>query len=243
MTIATACPPRVSGRTDPELSTAPPSDPTRFIYPAYRAAPTEAHTDELPLNGSHQDVAYAFLCRRGVPVHTLLRGKHYQEPAQSSHASWRGPQGQGERLLQGEPHKPPQAPGDNQQERLQSPEGEDGIRDVDLPPRVPGGPRTLQETPKSSPQATSADVRVRCRFLEAWYTEERRVALPLAPVRGIVHRTSKRAAQLHIVFLVRGYREGLRGAPPRGNTCRNHQKMETGDQLRGTLHGQARGVP
>jgi hypothetical protein len=31
--------------------------PAGFIYGSYRAAPTEAHTDELPLNGSHQDVA------------------------------------------------------------------------------------------------------------------------------------------------------------------------------------------
>jgi hypothetical protein len=33
-------------------------DPPGFIYPSYRAAHTGAHTDELPLNGSHRDVAY-----------------------------------------------------------------------------------------------------------------------------------------------------------------------------------------
>jgi hypothetical protein len=33
-------------------------DPPGFIYGSYRAAPTGAHTDELPLNGSHRDVAY-----------------------------------------------------------------------------------------------------------------------------------------------------------------------------------------
>jgi hypothetical protein len=33
-------------------------DPPGFIYGSYRAAPTETHTDELPLNGSHRGVAY-----------------------------------------------------------------------------------------------------------------------------------------------------------------------------------------
>jgi hypothetical protein len=33
-------------------------DPSGFIYPTYRAAPTEADRHELPLKGSHQDGAY-----------------------------------------------------------------------------------------------------------------------------------------------------------------------------------------
>jgi hypothetical protein len=58
VSAAPACPPRVSGRTDPEIPSAPPTEPAGFIYPSYRAAEPEAHTDELPPNGSHQDVAY-----------------------------------------------------------------------------------------------------------------------------------------------------------------------------------------
>ena len=58
MSTATACPPRLSGRTASELPTAPPTEPAGFIYRSYRAAGTEAHTEGLPLKGSHQDVAY-----------------------------------------------------------------------------------------------------------------------------------------------------------------------------------------
>jgi hypothetical protein len=52
-----ACPPRVSGTIDPEIPTAPPSDPAGFIYPSYRAAVTQAHGDEPSLETSHQDIA------------------------------------------------------------------------------------------------------------------------------------------------------------------------------------------
>jgi hypothetical protein len=36
----------------------PPTDPTGFIYPTYRAAQTETQRDKPPLKDSHQDVAY-----------------------------------------------------------------------------------------------------------------------------------------------------------------------------------------
>src|SRR5688572_12908067 len=68
------------------------------------------------------------------------------------------------------------------------------------------------------------------------------MAFPSTPVRGAIYWTSKRAAPLHLFFLVRGYREGLRGAPTHGYTCRSRAEMETGDELRGALHGQTRGV-
>jgi hypothetical protein len=58
VSAATACPPRISGRTAPELPTAPPPDPAGFIYPSYRAAPTETHGDEFPPETSQQDVAH-----------------------------------------------------------------------------------------------------------------------------------------------------------------------------------------
>jgi hypothetical protein len=58
VSTATACPPCVSGKTDPEIPTAPPTDPAGFIYPSYRAALTEAHGDERHLETSHQDVAH-----------------------------------------------------------------------------------------------------------------------------------------------------------------------------------------
>ena len=57
MSTATACTPRVSGRTDPEIPTAPPTEPAGFIYPSYRAADTQAQRDECSLEPSHQDVA------------------------------------------------------------------------------------------------------------------------------------------------------------------------------------------
>jgi hypothetical protein len=47
-----------SGRHEPTLPCPPPTDPTGFIYPTYRAAQTETHRDKAPHKGSHQDVAY-----------------------------------------------------------------------------------------------------------------------------------------------------------------------------------------
>jgi hypothetical protein len=69
------------------------------------------------------------------------------------------------------------------------------------------------------------------------------MALPLAPIRRTFYLISRRAAPFHLFFLVRGHGGGLRGARPRGNQRRSREEMETGDQLRRALHGQARGVP
>jgi hypothetical protein len=46
------------GRHEPSISCPPPTDPTGFIYPTYRAAPTSTHRDKPPLKESHQGVAY-----------------------------------------------------------------------------------------------------------------------------------------------------------------------------------------
>jgi hypothetical protein len=58
MSAAMACASRVSGRTDPELSCAPPADPAGFIYGSYRAAGTEAHRDERSPETSRRGVAH-----------------------------------------------------------------------------------------------------------------------------------------------------------------------------------------
>src|SRR5215203_6044748 len=50
------CPP--VGRHQSDMLCAPPTNPTGFIYPSYRAAPTETHRDEASLKTSHQGVAY-----------------------------------------------------------------------------------------------------------------------------------------------------------------------------------------
>jgi hypothetical protein len=50
------CPP--VGRFQSSIPCSPPTDPTGFIYPSYRAAQTETQRDRLSLNSSHQGVAY-----------------------------------------------------------------------------------------------------------------------------------------------------------------------------------------
>jgi hypothetical protein len=55
VSIATACPPRVSGRTGPETLCEPSTDSPGFIYCSYRAAGTEAHREE---ETSRQSVAH-----------------------------------------------------------------------------------------------------------------------------------------------------------------------------------------
>jgi hypothetical protein len=55
MSAAMPCP---VGRPESAIPCSPPTDPTGFIYPSYRAAPTETHSDEASLKTSHQGVAY-----------------------------------------------------------------------------------------------------------------------------------------------------------------------------------------
>src|SRR5687767_3153418 len=50
--------PSPAGRQESAIPCSPPIDPTGFIYPTYRAAPTETQRDEASLKGSHQGVAY-----------------------------------------------------------------------------------------------------------------------------------------------------------------------------------------
>src|SRR5918993_6069917 len=46
------------GRHESAIPCSPPTDPTGFIYPTYRAAGTEASRDKPTLESSHQGVAY-----------------------------------------------------------------------------------------------------------------------------------------------------------------------------------------
>src|SRR5215212_8695742 len=50
------CPP--VGRPQSAIPCSPPSDPTGFIYPSYRAAPTSTQRDMPSLKSSHQPSAY-----------------------------------------------------------------------------------------------------------------------------------------------------------------------------------------
>ena len=47
-----------SGRPGSDTLSAPPTDPLGFIYPSYRAAPTETQRDMPSLESPHQGVAY-----------------------------------------------------------------------------------------------------------------------------------------------------------------------------------------
>src|ERR687895_2599955 len=55
MRTARPCP---AGRLESAIPCSPPTDPTGFIYPTYRAAGTEASRDKPPSKDSHQGVAY-----------------------------------------------------------------------------------------------------------------------------------------------------------------------------------------
>jgi hypothetical protein len=46
------------GRQESAIPCSPPTDPTGFIYPSYRAAQTETHVDKPSSKSSHQGVAY-----------------------------------------------------------------------------------------------------------------------------------------------------------------------------------------
>src|ERR687898_1277246 len=55
MRTAMPCP---VGRQESAIPCSPPTNPTGFIYPSYRAAQTETHTDKPSLESPHQEVAY-----------------------------------------------------------------------------------------------------------------------------------------------------------------------------------------
>src|SRR5919107_4694060 len=55
MRTAMPCP---TGRDESATSCSPPTDPTGFIYPSYRAAQTETPRDMPSLESPHQEVAY-----------------------------------------------------------------------------------------------------------------------------------------------------------------------------------------
>src|ERR687889_1756101 len=55
MRTAMPCP---TGRDESATSCSPPTDPTGFIYPSYRAAQTETQRDMPSLESPHQEVAY-----------------------------------------------------------------------------------------------------------------------------------------------------------------------------------------
>jgi hypothetical protein len=50
--------PSPAGRHEPTIPCPPPTDPTGFIYPTYRAAQTETQRDKQSLTSSHQTSAY-----------------------------------------------------------------------------------------------------------------------------------------------------------------------------------------
>src|SRR5918993_919691 len=55
MRTAVPCP---GGRHQSDMLCAPPTNPTGFIYPSYRAAPTSTHSDKPSSHSLHQGVAY-----------------------------------------------------------------------------------------------------------------------------------------------------------------------------------------
>ena len=55
MRAATPCP---VGRPESAIPCSPPTDPTGFIYPTYRAAQTETQRGKHSLDNSHQRSAY-----------------------------------------------------------------------------------------------------------------------------------------------------------------------------------------
>jgi hypothetical protein len=57
VSTASACLSRVSGRTDPETSCVPPTDPAGFIYPSYRAADSVPRRDDCSLEPPHRGLA------------------------------------------------------------------------------------------------------------------------------------------------------------------------------------------
>ena len=54
-----------AGRHQPTIPCPPPTDPTGFIYPTYRAAQTQTHRDMPSLESPHQGVAYVTSCVGG----------------------------------------------------------------------------------------------------------------------------------------------------------------------------------
>ena len=78
--MRTAMPSPVA-RPESAILCPPPTDPTGFIYPSYRAAQTETLTDKPSLNSSHQGVAYVSSSVGGSLSQIFLRGDQDQVTA------------------------------------------------------------------------------------------------------------------------------------------------------------------
>ena len=74
MSTAMSC---LVGRPESAVPCSPPTDPTGFIYPSYRAAQSETQRDKPSLETSHQGVAYISSAVGGICILTLFRA--YQD--------------------------------------------------------------------------------------------------------------------------------------------------------------------
>src|SRR5918995_1350846 len=176
---ATTTPSR-SGRPGSDIPCPPPTDPTGFIYPTYRAAQTEASRDKPLLKCSHQRSAYVSSAVGGS-VSTLS----FEDTKTSNRLSHNS-----NRL------------GGSTRDRVRGFSRESRWNLLRRLASINRGARTVQETPQSLPQAPSEGVRVIRCLLEVGYTEQRGMALSSATVREAVYWSCKRTAPLHIVFLV-----------------------------------------
>jgi hypothetical protein len=76
------------GRPESAIPCSPPTDPTGFIYPTYRAAQTETQIDKPSLKDSHQGVAYVSSSVGGSV--STLSFEHTTTKNQLSHPTHRG---------------------------------------------------------------------------------------------------------------------------------------------------------
>jgi hypothetical protein len=87
MRAAMPCP---AGRPESAIPCPPPTNPTGFIYPSYRAASTEASREQPSLEGAHQGVAYVS-SSIGASVSTLS----FEDTKTSNRLSLRKHRGRG----------------------------------------------------------------------------------------------------------------------------------------------------
>ena len=190
-------------------------DPPGFIYPSYRAAPTSTHSDKPSPNSSLEEVAY-ISSAVGGSVSTLSFEETTPKNRLRSHRRCGGGSRDRVRGFSRTSRR-------NLLRRLASINrsafrafrGRMIFVTLTYPKQYPDDPELCKNHLKALRKRIQRKFKPFAAFWRLGIQTERGVAFPPAPVRGIFCWIDRRAPALHIVFLVRGYREGLRGTPPR----------------------------
>jgi hypothetical protein len=190
-------------RHEPTIPCPPPTDPTGFIYPSYRAAQTETQRDAPSLYSSHQPSAYVSSAVGGS-VSTLSFEDTTKNYGSSPSRRGGGIRDRVKGFSRASRRNLLLRLASINRRAFRAFKGKMIFVTLTYPKQYPEDPELCKRHLKALRKRLQREyegVRLIRWFLEAGYTEQRCVALPLTTVHGTVIWTDRRATPLHIRFL------------------------------------------